>query len=1380
MNRKPNWKKQGGACLSALLALILMLSLALVAPGKQAAAAPSALPSGALDPAGWKITTTLDDGAPDLNAISAALFDGDSTTAWTSAKNQSPWGLVLQIDMQRQTAFDSIAIDTGDFPNYGREYTIQSDANWSASLATVPGQSGVTVIKVPRTTARLVNVWQTGSNASPWTVAEVRLYDSEKAYPGESGLAVRCAEQSCELNWSAAAGASAYRVYRAGGPTDTFERIGTGDVTATTYSDKEIEPGHTYFYKISAIVGGAESGLSGAVSGMPGDSPFGPYVHVFDPSMGAAAINAAADAIFAEQERSEFGSGRHAMLFKPGVYEGVNVKVGFYTQVSGLGQDPDDVDIRGAVNANADWNDGNALVNFWRSAENFSVTPPAGSSAQWAVAQAAPMRRVHVKGQLELFDFDPWWNAGLASGGFLADSKIEGMIVPASQQQWFSRNNAYGSWSNGVWNMVFVGDEKPPAGTFPADPYTVVNKTPAMREKPYLYIDDDGAYRVFVPSVSKDSQGVSWQNGSTPGTSVPIDRFYIASPDGSDATSINAALSVGMNVLFTPGIYHLSDTIRVERPNTIVMGLGFATLIPADGKAAMTVADEDGIIVSGLLFDAGAAGSPELLQVGPEGASRDHAANPISLHDLFFRVGGAHAGKTDVNLVINSDDVIGDHFWIWRADHGASAGGWRTNDSMNGLVVNGEDVTVYGLFNEHHNAYQTLWNGERGRLYFYQSEIPYEVPDQASWMSGDGRVNGYASYKVADGVTDHEAWGLGVYSYFRDAVVKLDSAIEVPDVQGVKIHHATSVLLAGNGEISHVVNHTGTAATQPGVRQTVAEYAGGDGSVLWTALNREGWIGSAYKDAGGDTAAAGAIDGNAGTRWANREAQLPSGDQWFQIDMGATRAFDRVKIESGGDYGRGYRIQVSDNGTDWTDVASGTGSETIDAKWGRQTARYIRVVQTGTATSNWWSINEINVYVSGAATAATSVEVAPATLALKERHSAALTATVNPAEASVKKVSWQSSDPSVAAVDEAGRVTALKAGSTTITATATDGGYTAQAQVTVIAGDPLPQPMAVKKGVASIKYLSTAPAKLSDVGAGWTYNWSVGYTGSLTNMNYVPMVWGPGAATDDTIAKLKEGKTSGRFDSLLGYNEPELAEQSNTSVADAIKLWPRLMDTGLRLGSPAVAYTYDDAYAAGKSWLDDFMTQTAAKGYPVDFIALHFYPDFTDPEAVAKLKNTLTTLHDKYGKPIWITEIGAIPFGTTYRTPTQALASSFVAQLLPMLESLLFVERYAWFGDNCAHDQGCAYTSLYDLSDRLTATGAAFKDPSSVPPPGPADVRLDRAGGARPLRRQPSARRPNSPSTAMPVGSGPPMPARSAGSGTCSIRAKRTARTASG
>jgi hypothetical protein len=1055
--------------------------------------------------------------------------------------------------------------------------------------------------------------------------------------------------------------------------------------------------------------------------------PFGPNVHIMDPSMPHSEIQGVADSIFAVQERGEFSSERHAILFKPGIYDQVNVKVGFYTQVSGLGQNPDAVDIRGSVNTNADWNNGNALVNFWRSAENFSVTPPSGSSAQWAVAQAAPMRRVHIKGQLELFDFDSSWNAGYASGGFLADTKVDGGIVPASQQQWFSRNNEYSSWSNGVWNMVFVGDQQPPSGDFPASPYTAVEKSPLIREKPYLYINNDGNYQVFVPSLQKDAKGISWLNGPTPGKSIPIEQFYIAMPESATAATINDALEQGKHVLFTPGIYHLSETIHVTKPETVVMGLGFATLIPDNGQKVMTVADADGIIIASLLFDAGEKVTPVLLEVGPKGSQLAHSSNPISLHDLFFRVGGAHAGTTDNNLEINSNHVIGDHFWIWRADHGASAGGWTTNDSLNGLIVNGDNVTIYGLFNEHHNEYQTIWNGEGGRLYFYQSEIPYEVPDQASWMSNAGTVNGYASYKVADSVKTHEAWGLGVYSYFRDANVKAHSAIEVPDVPGVKIHHATSIFLAGNGEITHVINQTGSAATLSSVRQTVSEYGGKGLDEVEVVLDRSSWIASAYKATGSDAAPAYAIDGNTSSRWANQEAQNPSGNQWFQVDMGKNTAFDTIKMDSGGDYARSYQVLISNDGTSWAEVASGTGSASAVATFEKQTARYLRIVQTGTATSNWWSLNELIVSVRQPAEAVSKVTVSPETLILKQRQSATLKASVTPAEATNKSVSWSSSDPFVATVDVTGKVTALNVGSATITVKTMVGEKTAQASITVTEGEPLPKPIANKKGATAIKYLSSQPSKLTELGIGWTYNWSIDYSGDALGMDYVPMLWGPGAVTDETINKLKKGKSEGRYDSLLGYNEPELVQQSNTSVNDAIKEWPRLMETGLRLGSPAVAYTYDNSYAPGKDWLKQFMEQMDNKRYPVDFIALHFYPDFTDPNAVSKLKSTLETLYSEYKKPIWITEMGAIPFGTTYQTPSEALAVKFLKELVPMLDALPFVERYAWFGDNCAHDLGCTYTTLYDSADSLTTIGRVFKNPASVPNP-EIEVKLVRTG----------------------------------------------------
>jgi chitodextrinase len=558
-------------------------------------------------------------------------------------------------------------------------------------------------------------------------------------------------------------------------------------------------------------------------------SIFGPKVYVFDPTMPAADIQAAATSIFTQLEAAEFSSQRYALLFKPGTYN-VTFNVGFYTHVAGLGQHPDNVTINGGVNVNADWDNGNATRNFWRAIENLSVTPTGGTT-QIAVSQAAPLRRLHVRGQLHLFDFDSNWNAGWASGGFLADSIVDGAVVPASQQQWFSRNSSWSSWNNAVWNMVFVGSLNTPTGTFPEPPYTVVPQTPIIREKPYLYISNAGAYNVFVPALQTNTQGVSWSAGNTPGTSIPIDQFYIARPETATAATLNTALSQGKHLLFTPGIYQLNDTIRVNNANTVVLGIGLATLVPTNGQVAMAVADVDGVKIAGLTFDAGPITSSSILEVGPTGSSANHSANPTSLHDLTVRIGGATSGKCDVGIKINSNHVIGDHFWLWRADHGAGAG-WTSNVSKNGLVVNGANVTLYGLFNEHHNEYQTVWNGNGGRLYFYQSEIPYDVPNQASWMSRSGTVNGYGSYKIADTVSTHEAWGLGVYSYFRDAAVKLNSAIEAPNASGVQIHHMTTIWLNGvaGSEITHVVNNTGGRVygntPADAMRQTLSEYQG--------------------------------------------------------------------------------------------------------------------------------------------------------------------------------------------------------------------------------------------------------------------------------------------------------------------------------------------------------------------------------------------------------------------------------------------------------------------------------------------------------------------------------------------------------------------------
>ncbi|MGW5000861.1 RICIN domain-containing protein [Streptomyces hydrogenans] len=531
----------------------------------------------------------------------------------------------------------------------------------------------------------------------------------------------------------------------------------------------------------------------------PGDVDLGPNVAVFDPSMPPATIQSRLNTIFQRQETNQFGQERYAVLFKPGTYAN-DVNVGFYTQVLGLGQSPDSVTINGAVHVEADWfPPQNATQNFWRGAENLSVTPTGGTD-RWAVSQASAYRRMHVRGNLELSD------GGWSSGGYIADSRIDGQVRSGTQQQWLTRNSQLGSWTGSNWNMVFVGSQGVPATTFPSPPHTTIDRAPVTREKPYLTVDTTGAYQVVVPPVRTDSTGAGWTTGSPAGTRLGMDTFFVVRP-GATAAQINSALDAGKNLLVTPGVYHLDQTLRVTRPDTVVLGLGLATFVPDNGIKAMTVADVDGVKIAGVLFDAGTVNSPVLLEVGPAGSAASHAANPTSLHDVYVRVGGAAVGKATTSLVVNSDHVIGDHMWIWRGDHGTGIG-WTVNTGDTGVVVNGDDVTMYGLFVEHYQKYQTIWNGNRGRTYFYQNEMPYDPPNQAAWMNGS--TQGYAAYKVADSVTSHQAYGLGSYCYFNvNPSVTAERAIEAPDRPDVRFRSMVTVSLGGTGTIRHVINNRG-------------------------------------------------------------------------------------------------------------------------------------------------------------------------------------------------------------------------------------------------------------------------------------------------------------------------------------------------------------------------------------------------------------------------------------------------------------------------------------------------------------------------------------------------------------------------------------------
>jgi hypothetical protein len=578
------------------------------------------------------------------------------------------------------------------------------------------------------------------------------------------------------------------------GGTETLNVSGTARYVRMYGTARATQYGYSLWeFKIYGTVNG------GGGPEIPGGGDLGPNVLVFDPS--TPDIQGKLDEIFRRQESAQFGTDRYQLLFKPGTYNNINAQIGFYTSISGLGLNPDDTTFNGDVTVDAGWFDGNATQNFWRSAENLALNPVNGTN-RWAVSQAAPFRRMHVKGGLNLAPSGYGW----ASGGYIADSKIDGMVGPYSQQQWYTRDSSVGGWTNGVWNMTFSGVQGAPATGFPNPPYTTLDTTPVSREKPFLYMDG-GQYKVFAPAKRVNARGTSWGDGAPQGESIPLDRFYVVKP-GATAATINAALDQGLHLLFTPGVYHVDQTINVNRANTIVLGLGLATIIPDNGVTAVKVADVDGVRLAGFLIDAGPVNSPTLLEVGPQGASADHAANPTTVQDVFIRIGGAGPGKATTSMVVNSDDTIIDHTWVWRADHGDGVG-WETNRADYGVRVHGDDVLATGLFVEHFNKYDVEWYGERGRTIFFQNEKAYDAPNQAAIQNG--ATKGYAAYRVDDSVNTHEGWGMGSYCYYNvDPTIRQDHGFKAPVKPGVKFHSLLVVSLSGHGHYEHVINDTGS------------------------------------------------------------------------------------------------------------------------------------------------------------------------------------------------------------------------------------------------------------------------------------------------------------------------------------------------------------------------------------------------------------------------------------------------------------------------------------------------------------------------------------------------------------------------------------------
>jgi hypothetical protein len=429
---------------------------------------------------------------------------------------------------------------------------------------------------------------------------------------------------------------------------------------------------------------------------------------------------------------------------------------------------------------------------------------------RWSVAQASPLSRVNILGNLDL-------NGASGSIGFgseLANSRVTGKVIAGNgasgadnMRQWLTTESAIGRWSGSGINYVFAGVKGAPHTGFPATGVTSLAKAPASRQAPFLMVRG-GKFFVFVPSATKGQSGYDWSTSGAAGQAIPISRFYIAHPADS-AQTINSALAAGKDLLLTPGVYHLSQPIRVTRPDTVVLGLGYATLTPTRGTAAIEVGDVNGAVISGVIVDAGAVRSPVLVRVGGAGSHAGSAQDPSSLTGLFVRIGGATPGSVTTAVEINSSDVILDDSWIWRADHGNGVG-WKANAADHGLIVNGSHVTAYGLSVEHFEKEQLIWNGTDGTTVSFQSEFPYDPPSQAAWK--DGTSDGYPAYLVTHSATGHQATGLVVYAVQWFAFpLHAERAITAPVSPTIRFRGMSTAVIIGQGGVRHIIDNAGPA-----------------------------------------------------------------------------------------------------------------------------------------------------------------------------------------------------------------------------------------------------------------------------------------------------------------------------------------------------------------------------------------------------------------------------------------------------------------------------------------------------------------------------------------------------------------------------------------
>ena len=663
----------------------------------------------------------------------------------------------------------------------------------------------------------------------------------------ESKIVFNEKKHSITLSWPAFGSSGPYVIIR-GGSRLASDFVSLGSTSKLTFTDKKPNVAkYENYYKITRNAITILLSLENQI--------FGDNVYFYDRKYEKAEtsrneINSHFATTGLNGANGEWTTKRQAYYFKANVdgqtydsggsgsassAEANSIELGFYSHIGGLGKLPTDVKL-GSVFTRPHLSGGaNATCTFWRSMENVAVM----RDFAWTVSQSTSARRMQIENTSKYIS-DVGSNNFWGSGGFIADTHYTSTRPNwGGQQQWYTRNTSFPSGSGamgGSYNMVWQGCVNAPQAN---DANSPISDTPIIREKPFLFIDKDGEYKVFVPAWQKDRVGVSWSSTDMGQGKIQdlLTDWYVAK-EGDTDIEINNALKAGKNIFFTPGHYALNAPIQVNRKDAILLGAGIAsvTLEPTEKNTwgCIYVDDRDGIIIAGLLMDSFNSTTYQI-RIGNQEATADHSGNPILLADITCRIGGVQSKNIQIHtsMQINSNNVVGDHFWLWRADHGSQSGGnlrWGRDRCKNGLTVTGDDVTLYGLFAEHYQEYEVLWLGERGRTYFLQNEPPYDAPNQASWRSQGGRVDGYAAYKVANTVKEHHSIGMGSYAVLTgtDGKVNKSNGFEVPNSPNVKLEKMCITRFAGPGQIQNVINGIG-GSTATGVKR-VALYNNGLGT----------------------------------------------------------------------------------------------------------------------------------------------------------------------------------------------------------------------------------------------------------------------------------------------------------------------------------------------------------------------------------------------------------------------------------------------------------------------------------------------------------------------------------------------------------------------